>query len=747
MTMRGAVRPAKSFSTQTLILMTMGRAPSHTRAFGHLNQDRAAAHMNVKWPPVQCKSNGISHLEVTPPLRKNAMTREELIRGHFDQTMRLIELGPSYNPIVAKADGWRTTTIDHASQTELLEKYGAMGVTTIDRIEPVDYVWQDGPITALIPQDMHGTFDGLVASHVGEHVPDLIGFFKSASTLLKPDGILALALPDKRVCFDFFQALTTTGDLVDAQGRTRHRRRTFFNQTAYPTTRNAEVGWAHRGNNSPFELSHSIFEAQAAYDAANEDPALPYQDSHAWAFTPKSFELLMLELNLLGHTDWAIRSIEPAEGVEFYIWLERKRLVMAEPEINARRLSLLAEIVYENRDAITQLDAAEAAPGASRDSAFSWPGPKPSIVAIIPLYNGARYIEEALNSVVRQTLPPTEIIVVNDGSTDNGAGVAIVERLARTNPITLLHKPNGGQSSARNLGVRESSSELIALLDQDDVWYENHLQELVKPFQSHSAPPLGWAYSNLDEINQDGALMSRSFLNSLATKHPKRHVRECIGEDMFILPSAALISRKAFEAVDGFDERLCGYEDDDLFLRMFRVGYANIYLDMPLSKWRIHPESTSYTPRMMRSRAIYTRKLLELFPDDPKRARYYARDQIIPRFGEHAIREHHEAVELGDPAAIAEALAEIRFLAKYDKSIAVKLFHNTLVHYRDALMTGDNAVIAAAWKEMSEAAAQMPEGRRRTRAALNLLRDPRISKTVFAMRRIARPAMRWAFSG
>jgi glycosyltransferase involved in cell wall biosynthesis/SAM-dependent methyltransferase len=687
-------------------------------------------------------------MAILPNPQKDTMTREELLRSHFDRAMRLIELGPSYQPIVAKADGWHTTVIDHASQDDLLTKYGTMGVATTDRIESVDYIWQSGPLTALIPEDMHGQFDGLIASHVGEHFPDLIGFFKSAATLLRPDGILALALPDKRVCFDFFQPLTTTGDLVDAhaQERTRHRRRTFFNQAAYLTTRNAEVGWQHVGNTAPFQLAHSIFQAQKAYDNADEDPALPYNDSHAWVFTPKSFELLMLELNLLGHTDWAIRSIEPAEGVEFFAWLERRRLVMSEVDAQAARLNLLTEIVYENKDAIGQLDAADAAPIAGMQATVSWPQPRPSIAAVIPLYNGARYIEEALTSVLQQTVPPAEIIVVNDGSTDNGAGQVIVERLARNHTIRLLHKPNGGQSSARNLGVQESSSELIALLDQDDVWYDTHLEELVKPFQRRPARPIGWVYSNLDEINEQGALMNRSYVSTLSTKHPKRHIHDCIGNDMFVLPSAALISRRAFEAVGGFDEQLCGYEDDDLFLRIFRAGYDNIYLDMPLSKWRIYPGSASYSPRMTRSRGIYTRKLLEMFPDDPKRFHYYARDLIIPRFGEHAIREYADAVKLGNPSAISGAFAEIRFLAQYDKSLMANLFRHTLVHYRNALIEGDNATIDAAWKEMVEAAAAMPNGRLRTQVTLSLLRNPRVSKSVFALRRLAKPAMRWAFS-
>ena len=664
--------------------------------------------------------------------------------------MRLIELGPSYNPVAAKADGWNTTTIDHASRDDLLKKYGALGVTTVDRIEAVDYVWQDGPLTALIPQDLHGQFDGLIASHVGEHFPDLIGFFKSAATLLRPDGVLALALPDRRVCFDFFQPLTMTGDLVDAhvQGRTRHQRRTFFNQGAYFTMRDGDIGWQHVGNAAPFRLVNSIFDAQREYDTANEDPAAPYCDTHAWVFTPKCFALVMLELNLLGHTDWAIRSIEPAESIEFLVWLERRRLVMSEADAQAARLSLLTEIVYEGKDAIAQLDAAEAAPVAGMQAAVSWPAPRPSIAAIIPLYNGARYIEETLTSVLHQTVPPAEIIVVDDGSTDNGAGRAIVERFARNHPIRLLHKPNGGQSSARNLGIRASTSELVALLDQDDVWYENHLEELVKPFRRRSAPPLGWVYSNLDEVNEDGELASRCFLGTLEAKHPKRHIHDCIGEDMFVLPSAALINRKAFDAVGGFDERLSGYEDDDLFLRIFRAGYDNIYLDMALSKWRIYPGSVWYTPRMTRSRAIYTRKLLEMFPDDPTRVRYhyYARDLIVPRFREHAIREYEEAIKLGEPAALAEAWAEIRFLAQHDTTIMGRLFRHTLVRYRSALIEGDNATIDAAWAEMAEAAAAMPNGHLRTQITLKLLRNARVSKSAFALRRLAKPAMRWVLS-
>src|SRR5436305_15308085 len=100
-----------------------------------------------------------------------------------------------------------------------------------------------------------------------------------------------------------------------------------------------------------------------------------------------------------------------------------------------------------------------------------------SVVAIIPLYNGERYIAETMDSVLTQTVKPAEIIVVDDGSSDGGA--AIVEKYADRG-VQLLRKENGGQGSARNHGVAHSTADVICFLDQDDRWYPNHVQALLK---------------------------------------------------------------------------------------------------------------------------------------------------------------------------------------------------------------------------------------------------------------------------
>lgn len=287
-----------------------------------------------------------------------------------------------------------------------------------------------------------------------------------------------------------------------------------------------------------------------------------------------------------------------------------------------------------------------------------------TIAAIIPLYNGGRFIEAAIRSVLAQTCPPDELLVIDDGSTDNGPEIA--ERLAReVGLLRVLRKQNGGQSSARNFGVSSCSATHIAFLDQDDVWYPEHLERLSELFRTTRGRDLGWCYSDLDEIDEFGNLVCRSFLRTRTATHPKRDLFSCLREDMFILPSASLVSRQAFDMVGGFDEKLCGYEDDDFFLRLFRAGYANIYLDEPLSQWRLFNGSTSYSPRMAESRMLYASKLFALFPDDLERGRFYTSSMIVPRFSKDVMADYRKAIAGGTNDDIGRALENLLLLARF----------------------------------------------------------------------------------
>ena len=148
--------------------------------------------------------------------------------------------------------------------------------------------------------------------------------------------------------------------------------------------------------------------------------------------------------------------------------------------------------------------------------------------------------------------------------------------------LVLRFRGNGGQGSARNFGVQNSSSSLIAFLDQDDLWYPHHLRVLEKPFLKNKNLGLGWVYSNLDQIDADGSMVCQSILSTLrANEHPKRTINCCLGQDMYILPGASLISRTAYEFVGGFDPQFSGYEDDDLFLTPAKAGATNT----SISRW------------------------------------------------------------------------------------------------------------------------------------------------------------------
>jgi glycosyltransferase involved in cell wall biosynthesis len=285
-----------------------------------------------------------------------------------------------------------------------------------------------------------------------------------------------------------------------------------------------------------------------------------------------------------------------------------------------------------------------------------------SIAAIIPLYNGARFIEQAIQSVLAQTLQPNELIVVDDGSTDDGP--SIVERLANENPlIRLLRKPNGGQSSARNFGVRHAKSNLIALLDQDDLWYPDHLRRLVGPFRRRCG--IGWVWSDLDEIDEKGNRITHQLLRRLDKNRAKTTIEQCLSENMFVLPSASLIDREAFEKVGGFDERLSGYEDDDFFLRLFYADYDNIFIDEALSKWRIHRSSSSHTARMGISGIAYSQKLFNNFRDVGALHGDFVRRCIAPRFVKTLLAEYYRAVNRKDFVTAQLAMDTIAALMRY----------------------------------------------------------------------------------
>jgi len=253
------------------------------------------------------------------------------------------------------------------------------------------------------------------------------------------------------------------------------------------------------------------------------------------------------------------------------------------------------------------------------------------IAAIMPVYNGRLWVEQALASVLAQSIALDEIIVVDDGCTDDS--MELVRAIAQQHPgIRIVAQANAGQSAARNRAISMCESEWIALIDHDDIWYPNHLEVLMAAVSLHSGLRLGWAYSDFDDIDLDGRLVNRNFIARTRVDNPKRDLMKVLAQGFIIQPSATLISRAAILEVGGFDERLSGYEDDDLFLRIFRADYDNVWVPTPTSQWRIHASSAGGTERAEASLRTYAQKVIEMFPNDKWRGNYYRRDVIAPRF-------------------------------------------------------------------------------------------------------------------
>ncbi len=180
-----------------------------------------------------------------------------------------------------------------------------------------------------------------------------------------------------------------------------------------------------------------------------------------------------------------------------------------------------------------------------------------SIAVIIPTYNRSHTLRRALDSVNNQTVRPSEICVVDDGSTDETE-----QLLSRHYPqVNYVYQNNAGVSSARNAGVALTRGHWLAFLDSDDEWMPNKLERQLQEINGNNTFPL---------VHCDEIWIRNGVRVNAMHKHQKaggeifeRCLPLCV-----ISPSAVMIKRRLFEEVGGFDESLPACEDYDLWLRI-----------------------------------------------------------------------------------------------------------------------------------------------------------------------------------
>ncbi len=204
------------------------------------------------------------------------------------------------------------------------------------------------------------------------------------------------------------------------------------------------------------------------------------------------------------------------------------------------------------------------------------------VAVIIPVYNGAETVGEAIASVLAQSFRDFELIVVDDGSTD--ATPAVLARYATT--IRVITQPNGGIAAARNAALRASTSEFVALLDCDDVWEPSMLAHSVVALERD--PSCVLAYTNLAVTDSNGIALDTALVGPTTAHAPT--LDEMLTQLWPIMPSAVVTRRRALEAIGGFAEEFhsYGYEDAYCWLRLREVG-AFHYIPERLVKWRFAP--------------------------------------------------------------------------------------------------------------------------------------------------------------
>ena len=333
---------------------------------------------------------------------------------------------------------------------------------------------------------------------------------------------------------------------------------------------------------------------------------------------------------------------------------------------------------------------------------------KRCVSVIIPVYNGNEYIERALDSVYKQTYKDIEIIIVDDGSSDNSFKKALeyLEKAdKKINYIITRYSRNKGVSRARNTGILLSNCEYIAFLDQDDEWLDKKLELQVKTFEE-SSNSCGLVYCGIYQIDENNEVRESPFLWIVRKTSGK--ILDELKRGNFIVPSMVMIRRNVFECVGLFDEKFKGGgEDTDLWIRIANK-YEFCFIREPLVVKNFHKknksaENTQAFNRIKNLRNLAYKhfkdkdELLEFLSNYENPIEYILENNIKPVVfgcGSHG----RMVVDM-----LKNSGVEIKFLADNNKNIWGHKVKGIVVQSPDKISKDDFVIIASSWwKEIRE---------------------------------------------
>jgi SAM-dependent methyltransferase len=276
------------------------------------------------------------------------------MRG-LTKAMSGIEIAPYFAPLAPKREGYNSFILDIFDKDALVRRGQDdpnVPAESLANIEGVDFVGSATEIAELVPLRDHGSFDYIISSHNFEHLPNPIRFLQGCAKVLKPGGILSMAIPDARACFDCFRPHTSLGEWLTAyrNGATKPSAAQIFEfQSSFALLRIGDTeqhAFSLEADPDQIVMVGDLSEAYQAWLRSGD--ADPYSDVHCSVMTPCSFQLLLAECNHLGLV--SLRCVETAgpEDCEFYVRLVNAPPTEAQEDINPLRTEL-SRLIWRER--------------------------------------------------------------------------------------------------------------------------------------------------------------------------------------------------------------------------------------------------------------------------------------------------------------------------------------------------------------------------------------------------------------
>jgi glycosyltransferase involved in cell wall biosynthesis len=253
-----------------------------------------------------------------------------------------------------------------------------------------------------------------------------------------------------------------------------------------------------------------------------------------------------------------------------------------------------------------------------------------TVSVVIPVYNAEDVIAETIESALAQTSVDTEIVVVDDGSSDGSATVVS----GFGDRVRIIRQANAGVARARNRGIAESSGAFVALLDHDDLWHPSKLEKQVRVLNER--PDVGMVLTDVAHIDREGrpmGIVGNGY-------NPAESFARLFVRGFVPTPSAVMIRRSVLDAVGGFDEAFhsAGLDDHELWTRI--AAHCDLAcVSEPLTYHRnreVKPAHVALTHR-----AILLPILLDRFGRDPQKRQYLLHEQAgyLADYGKQLVRD------------------------------------------------------------------------------------------------------------